>query len=128
MLVTNIDYDEHKGRIAIGRVTAGTIKRGTQLSICSSLEPGKVRQQACHPADLRQLYKLKDLHWFEPSSDSRTAAAASALYLQQVEARQGEDAVFINSGTAAAACAAASAALSRGACSCPSAAAWSQAR
>jgi GTP-binding protein len=43
MLVTNIDYDEHKGRIAIGRVTAGTIKKGTQLSICSSLEPGKVR-------------------------------------------------------------------------------------
>jgi GTP-binding protein len=42
MLVTNIDYDEHKGRIAIGRVTAGTIKKGTQLSICSSLEPGKV--------------------------------------------------------------------------------------
>jgi hypothetical protein len=27
MLVTNIDYDEHKGRIAIGRVTAGTIKK-----------------------------------------------------------------------------------------------------
>jgi GTP-binding protein len=44
MLVTNIDYDEHKGRIAIGRVTAGTIKKGAQLSICSSLEPGKVRQ------------------------------------------------------------------------------------
>jgi GTP-binding protein len=27
MLVTNIDYDEHKGRIAIGRVTSGTIKK-----------------------------------------------------------------------------------------------------
>jgi GTP-binding protein len=23
LLATNIDYDEHKGRIAIGRVTAG---------------------------------------------------------------------------------------------------------
>ncbi|WIA43813.1 hypothetical protein OEZ86_010230 [Tetradesmus obliquus] len=43
MLVTNIDYDEHKGRIAIGRVSAGTVKKGIPLSICSSLEPGKVR-------------------------------------------------------------------------------------
>eukprot|EP00882_Tetradesmus_deserticola_P000261 GHRQ01000288.1.p1 GENE.GHRQ01000288.1~~GHRQ01000288.1.p1 ORF type:complete len:685 (+),score=335.85 GHRQ01000288.1:559-2613(+) len=43
LLVTNIDYDEHKGRIAIGRVSAGTITKGAQLAICSSLEPGKVR-------------------------------------------------------------------------------------
>lgn len=27
MLVANIDYDEHKGRIAIGRVLSGTISR-----------------------------------------------------------------------------------------------------
>jgi len=33
MLVTNIDYDEHKGRIAIGRVTAGTIKKGQQVRL-----------------------------------------------------------------------------------------------
>eukprot|EP00878_Enallax_costatus_P000897 GHUV01001025.1.p1 GENE.GHUV01001025.1~~GHUV01001025.1.p1 ORF type:complete len:709 (+),score=211.80 GHUV01001025.1:186-2129(+) len=43
LLVTNIDYDEHKGRIAIGRVTSGTIKKAQQVSLCSSLEPGKVR-------------------------------------------------------------------------------------
>jgi len=40
LLVTNIDYDEHKGRIAIGRVTAGTIKKAQPVSICSSLMPG----------------------------------------------------------------------------------------
>ena len=28
LLVTNLDYDEHKGRIAIGRVTSGTLSRG----------------------------------------------------------------------------------------------------
>merc|ERR1719460_174841 len=28
MLVTNIDFDAHKGRIAIGRVNAGTMKKG----------------------------------------------------------------------------------------------------
>ncbi|KAG2434942.1 hypothetical protein HYH02_012139 [Chlamydomonas schloesseri] len=44
LLCANIDYDEHKGRIAIGRVSSGTIKRGQSVSICSSLEPGKVRQ------------------------------------------------------------------------------------
>jgi GTP-binding protein len=43
MLAANIDYDEHKGRIAIGRIYNGSIKRGQQVSICSSLEPGKSR-------------------------------------------------------------------------------------
>lgn len=31
LLVTNIDYDEHKGRIAIGRVTSGTVKKAQQV-------------------------------------------------------------------------------------------------
>ncbi len=31
LLVTNIDYDEHKGRIAIGRVSSGTIKKAQQV-------------------------------------------------------------------------------------------------
>jgi hypothetical protein len=44
MLCANIDYDEHKGRIAIGRVVAGTVKKGQQVSLCSSLEPGVVRK------------------------------------------------------------------------------------
>lgn len=33
MLVTNIDYDEHKGRIAIGRVTGGVLSQGVQVGI-----------------------------------------------------------------------------------------------
>ena len=33
MLVTNLDYDEHKGRIAIGRVNAGSISRGETIVI-----------------------------------------------------------------------------------------------
>ena len=43
MLVANIDYDEHKGRIAIGRVTSGTVRRGQAVTLVSSLEPGKER-------------------------------------------------------------------------------------
>ena len=34
MLVSNIDYDDYLGRIAIGRVERGTIKAGQAVSIC----------------------------------------------------------------------------------------------
>lgn len=33
MLVTNLDYDEHKGRICIGRVTSGVLRKGEQVAI-----------------------------------------------------------------------------------------------
>ena len=45
MLVTNLDYDEHKGRIAIGRVTSGRISRTETVSIG---RPGDPRP--CHPS------------------------------------------------------------------------------
>lgn len=35
MLVTNLDYDEHKGRIAIGRVHAGKMQRGMEVKVCT---------------------------------------------------------------------------------------------
>lgn len=35
--VTNLDYDEHKGRIAIGRVAAGRISRGQSVKICKGI-------------------------------------------------------------------------------------------
>ncbi|CAH9134962.1 unnamed protein product [Cuscuta epithymum] len=38
MLATNIEYDDHKGRIAIGRVHAGTLHRGMDVRICTSEE------------------------------------------------------------------------------------------
>lgn len=31
LLVTNLDYDEHKGRIAIGRVQSGTVRKGDNI-------------------------------------------------------------------------------------------------
>ena len=34
MLVSNIDYDDYLGRIAVGRVERGTIKNGMPVSIC----------------------------------------------------------------------------------------------
>ncbi len=34
MQVTNLAYDDYIGRIAIGRVTRGTIKNGSQIAVC----------------------------------------------------------------------------------------------
>ena len=36
MLVSNIDYDDYLGRIAVGRIERGTIKNGMPISICKS--------------------------------------------------------------------------------------------
>ncbi|KAI4348707.1 hypothetical protein L6164_009397 [Bauhinia variegata] len=36
MLATNIEYDEHKGRIAIGRLHAGVLGRGMDVRVCTS--------------------------------------------------------------------------------------------
>ena len=33
LLVTNLDYDEHKGRICIGRITSGKISKGESVAI-----------------------------------------------------------------------------------------------
>lgn len=43
MLVTNLDYDEHKGRIAIGRVQSGTIRKGDSVAFT---KPGGCEQWA----------------------------------------------------------------------------------
>ena len=47
MLITNLDYDEHKGRIAIGRINAGRIARGDTVGIMTPDEPqrsGKIAE------------------------------------------------------------------------------------
>ncbi len=44
MLVSNIDYDDYLGRIAIGRIERGTVKSGMPIAICKTdkNEQGKV--------------------------------------------------------------------------------------
>ncbi len=45
MQVTNLSYDDYIGRIAIGRVSKGTIKNGAQVSVCKrdgSVKPAKI--------------------------------------------------------------------------------------
>ena len=44
LLVSNIDYDEYLGRIAVGRVERGTINNGTTVAVCKKdkTEQGKI--------------------------------------------------------------------------------------
>lgn len=49
LLVTNLDYDEHKGRISIGRVTSGSISKGEQVAIC---KPGDAKPKMGKIAEL----------------------------------------------------------------------------
>jgi GTP-binding protein len=47
LLVTNLDYDEHKGRIAIGRISSGCISKAEQVAY---LKPGE--QQCFSPSKM----------------------------------------------------------------------------
>uniref|UniRef100_A0A0C9QLB9 TSA: Wollemia nobilis Ref_Wollemi_Transcript_28514_2522 transcribed RNA sequence n=1 Tax=Wollemia nobilis TaxID=56998 RepID=A0A0C9QLB9_9CONI len=42
MLATNLDYDEHKGRIAIGRVHSGSVHRGMEIKVCTPDEKSRI--------------------------------------------------------------------------------------
>lgn len=44
MLVSNIDYDDYLGRIAVGRVERGSIKNGMNVAVCKKdkIENGKI--------------------------------------------------------------------------------------
>ena len=44
MLVSNIDYDEYVGRIAVGRIERGEVKEGMQVAVCKNegIENAKV--------------------------------------------------------------------------------------
>ena len=51
MLVSNIDYDDYVGRIAVGRLERGTIKPGMNVSICKDgdkIEQGKIAKVYTH--------------------------------------------------------------------------------
>lgn len=55
MLVSNIDYDEYVGRIAIGRVERGIIKKGMPIAICK-LEDDKIER-----ANITKMYVYEGL-------------------------------------------------------------------
>ncbi|XVE95975.1 hypothetical protein REPUB_Repub02eG0181900 [Reevesia pubescens] len=49
MLATNIEYEEHKGRIAIGRLHAGVLRKGMEVRVCTS-------EDSCRYARISELF------------------------------------------------------------------------
>ncbi|XVE61156.1 hypothetical protein DITRI_Ditri06bG0017200 [Diplodiscus trichospermus] len=49
MLATNIEYDEHKGRIAIGRLHAGVLQKAMEVRVCTS-------EDSCRYARISELF------------------------------------------------------------------------
>ncbi|HSI76764.1 MAG TPA: translational GTPase TypA [Lunatimonas sp.] len=60
MQITSLDYSNFVGRIAIGRVKRGTIKEGSQLSLCKA--DGVIKK-----------VKVKELHVFEGLGKNKVA-------------------------------------------------------
>ena len=51
MLVSNIDYDDYVGRIAVGRIERGTLKTGMQVTVCKKdgkIANGKITKVYTH--------------------------------------------------------------------------------
>lgn len=63
LLVSNIDYDEYVGRIAIGRIDRGSIKSGQQSVVCK--KDGKTQQ-----GKISRLYKFEGLRRVETADAS----------------------------------------------------------
>ncbi|KAJ6816605.1 uncharacterized protein M6B38_414885 [Iris pallida] len=49
LLVTSTEYEEHKGRIAIGRLHAGELQRGMEVKVCTS-------EDSCRFAKVSELF------------------------------------------------------------------------
>ncbi|XP_077214191.1 elongation factor family protein isoform X2 [Tasmannia lanceolata] len=57
MLVTNVEYEDHKGRIAIGRLHAGELRRGMEVKVCTSDE-----SEACRFARVSELFVFENFY------------------------------------------------------------------
>ncbi len=66
MLVSSIDYNEYVGRIAIGRVTAGRVRQGQDITICD-----------CHA--IRQPYKGKVTALYQVDGLNRVPAESATV-------------------------------------------------
>ncbi|KVH94741.1 Elongation factor G, III-V domain-containing protein [Cynara cardunculus var. scolymus] len=70
MLVTSTEYDEHKGRIAIGRLHAGTLSRGMDVRICT-------------PDDACRFGKVSELFIGETIADKNDGKALPAIRVEE---------------------------------------------
>jgi GTP-binding protein len=71
LLVTNIDYDEHKGRICIARINAGTAANGQRVSVCRS------DTTSCTAGKISEIFVYKD--FMRDKVDSASAGDIVAI-------------------------------------------------
>ena len=62
MLVSNIDYDEYVGRLAIGRIRSGHLKTGQEILTCYEKENKKTKISALFSYQASQKVKTEELH------------------------------------------------------------------
>ncbi len=61
MLVSNIDYDEYVGRLAIGRIRSGTLKLGGEILVCAKESNKKVKVAAIFQYHSSQRVKVDEV-------------------------------------------------------------------
>lgn len=74
LLVTNLDYDEHKGRIAIGRVTSGTLSRGEFFFFFSFF---LVQREEAKESERKNWKRIADIFLKTSTSFHQTGASVS---------------------------------------------------
>lgn len=73
LLITNLDYSEYLGRIAIGRVFSGTISVGQQVIVCKN-------EFVSRPLKVTKLYQFEGLERVEsPSADCGDIVAVTGF-------------------------------------------------
>ncbi|XP_071691881.1 putative elongation factor TypA-like SVR3, chloroplastic [Rutidosis leptorrhynchoides] len=98
MLVTSTEYDEHKGKIAIGRLHAGVLNRGMDVRICTSDDAcrfGKVSElfvfekffrapaESVEAGDICAVCGINDIQIGETIADKADGKALPAIRVEE---------------------------------------------
>ncbi|KAL7197326.1 hypothetical protein ACSBR2_019966 [Camellia fascicularis] len=96
--VTNIEYEEHKGRIAIGRLHAGVLRRGLDVQVCTTDETcryvrvselfvyekfSRVAAQAVEAGDICAVCGIDDIQIGETIADKISGKPLPAIKVEE---------------------------------------------
>lgn len=88
LLVTNLDYDEHKGRIAIGRVHAGTVTRNQDIKVCTP--DGRCRNQRINELFVYQNFTRAAIDSVEAGDICALSGLADVQIGETIASKDGE--------------------------------------
>eukprot|EP00898_Chlorokybus_atmophyticus_P008512 jgi/Chlat1/8662/Chrsp87S08042 len=102
LLITNLDYDDHKGRIAIGRVHAGSVSKGQDIKIVKPGAPprsgriselfvysnfSRVPVDRVEAGDICAMTGLSDVMIGETVADKQNAVALPTITVEEPTVR-----------------------------------------